>query len=107
MYPKLPPTELPRECMQHPGEVMYVPEGWYHAVINVGDTVAVAGQRRTANFPPTSLADSKPGGPIAGVEMSLVSHSELVMSAELMSCSAGCCSVVELRLLCMCSWKPF
>ena len=32
------------ECMQYPGEVFYVPEDWYHATINIGETVAVVGQ---------------------------------------------------------------
>jgi hypothetical protein len=35
----------PLECVQLEGELLYVPEGWYHATVNLGDTVAVASQR--------------------------------------------------------------
>jgi len=34
----------PIECFQYPGEIMYVPEGWFHSTINIGETIAVAGQ---------------------------------------------------------------
>ena len=29
----------PMECIQKEGELLYVPEGWYHATVNLGDTV--------------------------------------------------------------------
>jgi hypothetical protein len=29
----------PMECIQQEGELLYVPEGWYHATVNLGDTV--------------------------------------------------------------------
>lgn len=38
----------PLECMQNEGDIMYVPEGWYHATINIGDTHSIA--QRTENF---------------------------------------------------------
>lgn len=32
------------ECLQQPGETLYVPEGWYHGVMNLKETVAVGMQ---------------------------------------------------------------
>jgi hypothetical protein len=31
-------------CLQRAGELMYVPEGWHHATLNHGETLAVARQ---------------------------------------------------------------
>ena len=44
VYSKIPSSEVPLHCTQEAGEVMYVPEGWYHAVTNEGDAVGVAAQ---------------------------------------------------------------
>ena len=32
----------PQECLQVPGSVVFVPEGAFHTVLNIGETVAVA-----------------------------------------------------------------
>jgi Flp pilus assembly protein TadD len=44
--------ERPLECVQKPGELMYVPESWWHGTINEGGggatTLSVAAQRRKA-----------------------------------------------------------
>lgn len=42
------PATAPLECMQNEGDIMYVPEGWYHATINIGDTHSIA--QRTEDF---------------------------------------------------------
>ena len=45
-------TEL-HECIQHPGDVLYVPHGWHHAVLNGPDDFSVAVTQNyvsTANF---------------------------------------------------------
>jgi tetratricopeptide (TPR) repeat protein len=34
------------ECVQRAGEILYVPEGWHHATLNYGETLAVAQQAR-------------------------------------------------------------
>jgi mannose-6-phosphate isomerase class I len=43
-YPKLRGREraLLEECDIGPGEVLYFPSGWWHAVVNVGETVFVS-----------------------------------------------------------------
>jgi hypothetical protein len=38
-----------QECVQHPNEVMYVPQDWYHAVLNLGETVAIGGQMKAGD----------------------------------------------------------
>ena len=34
----------PMQCTQKPGEILYVPQGWIHATLNIGEAVAVGGQ---------------------------------------------------------------
>eukprot|EP00747_Dinoflagellata_sp_TGD_P170962 gnl/TRDRNA2_/TRDRNA2_203822_c0_seq1.p1 gnl/TRDRNA2_/TRDRNA2_203822_c0~~gnl/TRDRNA2_/TRDRNA2_203822_c0_seq1.p1 ORF type:complete len:563 (-),score=89.94 gnl/TRDRNA2_/TRDRNA2_203822_c0_seq1:75-1763(-) len=46
VYPDLKESQKPLECIQKPGDVLYIPEGWYHAVVNLADSVAVSLQRR-------------------------------------------------------------
>ena len=38
-YPKLADGERPMECLIGPGDLLYFPKGWYHAILNVGETV--------------------------------------------------------------------
>ena len=38
-YPQLSAAERPRECTIRPGDLLYFPKGWWHAIINVGETV--------------------------------------------------------------------
>ncbi|CAJ1392835.1 unnamed protein product [Effrenium voratum] len=44
VYPTLPEEQRPLECVVEAGDVVYVPDGWYHAVVNLADTVAVSFQ---------------------------------------------------------------
>jgi hypothetical protein len=38
-----------QECVQHANETMYVPQDWHHAVLNLGETVAIGGQMRSGD----------------------------------------------------------
>ena len=43
-YADFAALEGAREAVQRPGDVLYIPEGWYHATINVGETLGVSAQ---------------------------------------------------------------
>ena len=52
-YPSLPLERLPLEVLVHPGEILFIPSGWWHSVLNIGLTVAVTQNycsRRTFPF---------------------------------------------------------
>ncbi|RYH15048.1 hypothetical protein EON65_32465 [archaeon] len=35
----------PLECMQHPGDILYLPPMWSHMTMNIGETIAIGGQQ--------------------------------------------------------------
>ena len=41
IYPTLREEDKPLECTQLPGETIMVPSGWWHCVLNIGDSIAV------------------------------------------------------------------
>uniref|UniRef100_A0A6B2L3R4 JmjC domain-containing protein n=1 Tax=Arcella intermedia TaxID=1963864 RepID=A0A6B2L3R4_9EUKA len=41
VYPFLSPQQRPIEFVQQTGEMVYVPAGWWHAVVNISETVSV------------------------------------------------------------------
>lgn len=38
-YTSLTEGERPLECVQEPGDVVYLPDGWLHATVSIGPTV--------------------------------------------------------------------
>nr|XP_048722189.1 jmjC domain-containing protein 8 isoform X2 [Caretta caretta] len=41
-YPFLPPEDRPVECTIHPGEVLYFPDRWWHATLNLDTSVFIS-----------------------------------------------------------------
>mmetsp|Transcript_28074 Transcript_28074/g.38452 ORF Transcript_28074/g.38452 Transcript_28074/m.38452 type:complete len:531 (-) Transcript_28074:264-1856(-) len=46
--PTITPETRPLQCVQQPGDILYVPEGWYHATYSMGDVVGMAVQATEA-----------------------------------------------------------
>eukprot|EP00756_Hemistasia_phaeocysticola_P056589 Hpha_TRINITY_DN3288_c0_g1::TRINITY_DN3288_c0_g1_i1::g.186083::m.186083 len=42
---ELPPAAQPMRCLQRAGEIMYLPDFWWHATINVGETLGFGQQK--------------------------------------------------------------
>lgn len=38
VFPQVPKADRPQECLQEPGELFFVPSGWWHMVLNLGDS---------------------------------------------------------------------
>jgi hypothetical protein len=45
VLPTLPPAERPLQCVLEAGEVMFLPSGWWHTVLNLSPTVAITENR--------------------------------------------------------------
>eukprot|EP01065_Artemidia_motanka_P019833 TRINITY_DN23716_c0_g1_i1.p1 TRINITY_DN23716_c0_g1~~TRINITY_DN23716_c0_g1_i1.p1 ORF type:complete len:508 (+),score=138.17 TRINITY_DN23716_c0_g1_i1:64-1587(+) len=52
-----PSTAATGHCLLEPGEVVWIPCNWYHATLNLGDVVAVGGQRVLAQSGSEKCAD--------------------------------------------------
>ncbi|XP_029638189.1 uncharacterized protein LOC115213383 isoform X2 [Octopus sinensis] len=46
IYPTLDESNKPIECIQEAGEILYLPESYYHSTLNIGDTVAIGIQKK-------------------------------------------------------------
>lgn len=44
VLPRVAAEEAPLQCMQEPGDLIYVPQGFWHATINLGQSIGVSGQ---------------------------------------------------------------
>ena len=45
VLPSLPSSERPLQCVLEPGETMFLPSGWWHAVLNLERTIAITENR--------------------------------------------------------------
>ena len=59
IYPKLLPHERPLEIMQRPGDVIYVPAGWWHLVLNLDDTLAFTQNYVSPSNMPLALSEMR------------------------------------------------
>eukprot|EP00662_Eupelagonemidae_sp_cell21_P031959 gene31959-20081_t len=50
-YHELPRARQPLSCVCEPGDLIYVPESWYHATLSIGEGVGISGQ----NMPTTEI----------------------------------------------------
>ena len=84
----------PMDCVQQAGEIMYLPAGWAHSTLNLGETVGVGGQTQTCEPPDgckslikrlESAASSNKGGGGGGgalgdpESLRLMSHAHLLL----------------------------
>eukprot|EP00755_Sulcionema_specki_P025099 Sspe_Gene.82543::Locus_54100_Transcript_1_1_Confidence_1.000_Length_1491::g.82543::m.82543 len=71
----LPQHLRPIEVIQETGEVMFLPDGWWHSTVNIGETMMVGGQRKetadTPNVPRWATAGVK-RWPKSGILQQLV-----------------------------------
>jgi tetratricopeptide (TPR) repeat protein len=51
IYPTLKEKDKPIECVQEAGEILYLPESYYHGTINIGETLAIGFQKNVAQTP--------------------------------------------------------
>lgn len=51
VLPALPRNSRPLTCVVHPGELLYVPEQWHHATLNLEHSVGVAAQQESPRSP--------------------------------------------------------
>ena len=73
VFPALPAERRPLSCTVQPGELIYVPETWYHATMNMGESVGAAGQdkeplTKVQHHWNTGNSQHKAAGPAAALE---------------------------------------
>ena len=51
ILPLLPSHERPMQCVQYPGDIMYIPETWFYATHSLGETVGMTAQAAMAQTP--------------------------------------------------------
>ena len=64
----------PLECMLRPGEVLYVPAGWWHTVLNLSPTIAYTETYAGAAPPPPPAPRSQAPGAVLALAPGPVEH---------------------------------
>ncbi len=59
VYPNLLPHERPLEIMQRPGDIIFVPAGWWHLVLNLDDTIAFTQNYVSPSNLPLALSEMR------------------------------------------------
>ncbi len=59
VYPRLLPHQRPLEIMQRPGDIIYVPAGWWHLVLNLDDTIAFTQNYVSPSNLPLALSEMR------------------------------------------------
>ncbi|CAE7363463.1 Jmjd8, partial [Symbiodinium sp. KB8] len=67
VYPTLEPAERPLEFILEAGDAAYIPDGWYHAVVNLEDSVAVSIQSKELSPEPQQFFKSVSMGAVSEV----------------------------------------
>jgi hypothetical protein len=73
------PPPLPMQCVQHPGEIIFVPSGWWHQVLNLDATGAVTENFANEHNVHAVLAEMRMRGPQAPRSAACVKQLEAVV----------------------------
>jgi ribosomal protein L16 Arg81 hydroxylase len=82
--PTLSEAERPYQCVQQPGEVVYLPAGWAHLTVNLDETIGAGAQSNMraddVNEKIKPAADAFPGDPEAKMYMAFYLQQKLAQS---------------------------
>ena len=57
---RIPPSLFkPIECVQHGGQVLYIPDHWWHMVLNIDETVGITVQSNGPGYTVWDLANGR------------------------------------------------
>jgi hypothetical protein len=82
--PTLSEDERPYQCVQQPGEVVYLPAGWAHLTVNLDETIGAGAQSNMraddVNDKIRPAADATPGDPEAKMYMAFYLQQKLAQT---------------------------
>ena len=75
VLPSLPDCERPIELVQRPGEVVYVPRGWWHTVLNLEESVAYTRNIVSTGSAPATVSSLEAAGqPVAAAVLRILAE---------------------------------